>query len=117
VIHTVDEETPKKAFEEINEENIRTPTGKILKRELRIIYKDQYKTAMNCLECENFSFELRNGKIVEICRIKGELSLPFLERLATCCNHSTCSSFDSIFFMELEKIAENCEHFRRRYQW
>jgi len=69
---------------------------------------------MNCFECENFSFDLKGERIVELCRIKGELSSPFLEKPAMCCNYSTCSSFDSIFFMELEKIAENCEHFKRR---
>ena len=70
---------------------------------------------MNCVECINFKIELRDGRIVEMCEIKGELNSPLLNRLATCCSHDSCSSFDSVFFMELEKVAESCKYFRRRY--
>ena len=67
---------------------------------------------MSCLECVNFRIISKDGEPVETCKIRGELREPFLDRLATCCGNSP-SSFDSTFFIELEKISENCEYFKK----
>jgi hypothetical protein len=53
----------------------------------------------------------KDGEPVESCRIIGELKEPFLDRLAPCCGSS---SFESIFFVELEEISKNCEYFSKK---
>ncbi len=69
---------------------------------------------MSCLDCVNFRTIIKDEEPVEICKINGALKEPFLDRLATCCSNSNCSSFDSVFFIELEKTSSDCEYFKKK---
>ena len=68
---------------------------------------------MNCTLCEHFTFKLEDGRPVEYCEIRGRLFLPYLERLSPCCG--TACVLESSFYLQLEEVARNCEHFRRRF--
>lgn len=68
---------------------------------------------MNCLECENFTVKIEGCEAIEFCSIRGKLFAPYLERPIPCCS-GNCMILESSFFMQLEEVAKNCEHFRRR---